>query len=225
LRMQTHLFMNSNRASQRRLFQAAALMLYTFALGLITNLQAATFVPTPTRPKTNAVTRWITTTNIVEAKVLVVNRDEQTFTVEYDGKMQLFRVEHGAKLFNAKGKPTTLDWITSGQTVLLKLQEYSTNRAGLLAATVLPRRGSAEAAGSKLSKAERKLKSSSKAFEPAVFPSEDARNHPLPSEQTDKESPVPEQPPVENPTSTDNSQPKTEDATPAPEPESKPDTQ
>src|SRR5437867_2113077 len=160
--MQTHLFMNSNHAAstpQRRLLEASVVMFYMFALGLITNLEAAsypvTFLPTPAPVKTNVVLRRLTTTNTVEAKVLVVNRDEQTFTVEYDGKMQLFRVEHGAKFFDAKGKRTSLDWITAGQTVLLQVQQFSTDRVSLLTATVLPAKGPAQAAGPRLTKAKR----------------------------------------------------------------------
>jgi len=225
--MQTHLFMNSNHAAstpQRRLLEASVVMFYMFALGLITNLEAAsypvTFLPTPAPVKTNVVLRRLTTTNTVEAKVLVVNRDEQTFTVEYDGKMQLFRVEHGAKLLDAKGKRTTLDWIMSGQKVLLQMQQYSTDRANLLAATVLPDKAPAQVAGLRLSKAERKLKSAPRPVEPAgepvVFPSEDARNHPVLINETDKEYPTPEQPQVENP------QPKPEDTAPTQEPKGEP---
>jgi len=220
------MIMNSNHAStpQRRLLQASAFMFYTFALGLITNLHAAsgpvTFLPTPTN---NYVARKVAPTNTVEAKVLVVNRDDQTFTVEYDGKIQLFRIEHGAKLYNAKGKPTTLDWITAGQSVSLQTQEFISGRVSLLAASVQPSKAPAEAAGGNYSRAERKLKKanshSQPAPEPVVFPSEDARNTPVQINESDKEYPTPEQPKVENPTPTENPAPSQE---PKGEPEKQP---
>ncbi len=221
------MIMNSNHAStpQRRLLQASAFMLYAFALGLITNLHAAsgpvTFISTPIT--NNYAARKVTPTNTVEAKVLVVNRDDQTFTVEYSGKMQLFRIEHGAKIYDAKGKQTTLDWVTAGQTVSLQVQEYTPGRVSLLTAAVLPNKGPAEAAGWSYTKAERKLKKANSqpqaAPEPVVFPSEDARNTPVEINDTDKDYPTPEQPKVENPAPTENPAPSQE---PKGEPEKQP---
>ena len=146
----------------------AALLLI---LGLVSQVNGALFFKDDPRKTTNTFKPLLaapTITNTVEAKVLVVNRYDQTFTIEHGGKLHLFKVYPGTALYNAKGKLTTLDWVTAGQTVLVQVEERPSGRWDLLTANVLPTRQQSQAAG-------KKKREVAPAPEPVVFPSEDAR--------------------------------------------------
>jgi hypothetical protein len=220
--MQTYLNMQTSLRSHkggRGLLAAAFLVL----LGLTTQVHGAAklfFISDGTTTKSNATTIVApVVTNTVEAKVVVVNREDQTFTIEHQGKLHLFHVEPGTPLFNARGKRTTLDWVTAGQTVSIKAIERQSGRLDLLAANLLPSRAQLQAAGKKAKAAP--------APEPVIFPSEDARPHvleetPLPTETptpapTDNApQPAPTDPQVENP------QPQPEPAPENPQPTEEP---
>ena len=178
----------------------AALLLVT---GLAIQVHGAGLFFIKDNTKTNVFKPLVApiTTNTVEAKVVVVNRYDQTFTIEHGGKLHLFKVYPGTALYNAKGKLTTLDWVTAGQTVLLQVEERPSGRWDLLTANVLPNRQQFQAAG-------KKKKDVAPAPEPVVFPSEDARpsvteETPLPVEAplapTPTEEPAPENPPTPEP--------------------------
>jgi hypothetical protein len=203
--------MKTNHVMQTNLCAKATAALLLF-IGLVAQVHGqALFFKDDPRKTTNTFKPLLvvpTTTNTVEAKVIVVNRYDQTFTIEHGGKLHLFRVYPGTALFNAKGKPTTLDWVTAGQTVLLQVEERPSGSWDLLTANILPNRQQFQAAG-------KKKKEVAPAPEPAVFPSEDAR----PS--VTEETPLPVEAPA-TPTPTDEVKPEPAPENPQPQNESEP---
>ena len=205
--MQTNYIMQTNLWSKA----TAALLL---GVGLVAQVHGqALFFKDDPRKTTNTFAPIVapSVTNAFEAKVLVVNRRDQTFTIEHEGKLHLFRVDGGVLLFNAKGKLTTLDWVTAGQTVFVTALERPSGRLDLLTANVAPNKQQYAAAGW------RRQKDTTPAPEPVVFPSEDARPTVL------EEVPVPtDEPtapvPTDDPQVTPEPQPEPTPETPAPEP-------
>ena len=179
------------------------------ALGLMSQAHGAGLFFLKDDGKTNQFTNKLTVpvvTNAFEAKVFVVNRFAQTFTVERGGSLHLFRVDDGTELYNAKGKRTTLDWITAGQTVHVKVQERPSGRLDLLVANVIPEVKAQVAAG----------KRKRATPEPVVFPSEDARPSLAPETPATTEEPVVPVP-SEELTPTPTAEPESTPAEPQPE--------
>ena len=104
--------------------------------------------------KTNTAPKWKQVKKTVQTKVLVVNRAENSFTIEHDGKMHRLKCNYGTYIFR-KGRVTTLDWLVAGTSVTLDLIEWSPGRYDLLTATILPAKVEAQPAG--LAKSEKKL--------------------------------------------------------------------
>lgn len=200
--------MLQTRKCGRALLAAAYSLLL---LGLASKAQSAErlfFIKDSAHTKSNSVPRVaapVVVTNTIETKVVVVNREDQTFTVEHQGRLHLFRVQKGTALYNAKGKPTTLDWVQAGQTMSIKVIERQSGSLNLLAANIVPNRAQLQAAGKKASKKTPEVTPTTPAPEPVVFPSEDARPHVPEDTPAPTDTPKPE-------TSTDNPQPE-----PAPE--------
>ena len=75
----------------------------------------------------------------------MVNRWDQKFAIERDGKVYQYKMAHGGLLFR-NGKPTSLDWFNVGQEVMMMVQENDKN-SFLISASLLPHQKASQAAG------------------------------------------------------------------------------
>src|SRR5688572_4376883 len=130
------------------------------AAGTSTNSAAAAkwlYVNPGVAPKTNAAPRWKQVKTSVQTKVLAVNRPDNSFTIENDGKIHRLKVQYGVYIFR-KGRVTTLDYVVAGNNVNLDLIEWAPGRYDLLTATILPNKLETQPATvASTSSAERKL--------------------------------------------------------------------
>ena len=211
--MQTYLNMQTTLRTRKGGRAVLAAAYSVLLLGLASQAYSADralfFIKDAAQTKSNSVPIVSpVVTNTFETKVVVVNREDQTFTIEHQGKLHLFRVQKGTALYNAKGKPTTLDWVQAGQTMSIKVIERQSGSLDLLAANIVPSHTQLQAAGKKSSKKAAEVTPTTPATEPVVFPSEDARPH-VPDETPDTSKPE---------TGTDNPQPQPENPQPTEEP-------